>query len=230
VGGELSGDGARGGGNAEAGAPPGDDAATVAYFRAIEEAFVRLRGAPLLLSPADFQVAARWRRVGVPIGLVIATLEELFEKRRARGAKGRINSLRYCAPAVEGAWSEVQELQGPAGREPEAETPVRARLDALAAALPEALPDRAGWVGRLDALDGPSEEVEEALRALDRELLAALTESLLPAERERLTSEVEAILDGLRDRFPDGELAALRERLFAQRLRRLRAAPLLSLF
>ena len=41
-----------------------------AYFQAIEETFVRLRGAPLLLSPADWQVARRWHRDGVPLPLV----------------------------------------------------------------------------------------------------------------------------------------------------------------
>ena len=67
-----------------AAAPSAED---VAYFRAVEDAFVRLRGAPLLLSPEDFQVALRWRREGVPLSLVEATLEEVFAKRRERGAK-----------------------------------------------------------------------------------------------------------------------------------------------
>jgi hypothetical protein len=216
-------------GEAPTAADAPDDAAAVAYFRAVEDAFVRERGAPLLLSPADFQVAARWQQEGVPLGLVLATIEEVFAQRRARGAKGRINSLRYCAPAVDAAWGEVRELQGPGRREAPPELAVPERLEELAAGLPE-FPGRGDWAARLRGLSGAPEAVEEALRGLDGELLAALAAGLSGEERERLEAEVEAILDGLRDRFPDRELEGLAQRLFAQRLRRLRAVPVLSLF
>ena len=221
-----------GGGGGEA--PASDEAPATdtdsSWFRAIEDAFVRLRGAPLLLSPADFQVALRWRREGVPLGLVVATLEEVFEKRRERGARGRINSLRYCAPAVEEAWAEVRELQGPARRAPAEEPPVEERLAELAAALPKELAERDAWAGRLLALSGTAEEVETALRALDDELLAQADAALEPAARERLDAEVEAILEGLRDRFRDTDLEALHGQLRRQRLRRLVGLPVLTLF
>jgi hypothetical protein len=203
--------------------------AAMAFFHAVEEAFVRLRGAPLLLSPADFQVAARWQREGVPLGLVLATLEEVFAKRRERGARGRINSLRYCAPAVDAAWQEVQELQGPARREGAGDLAVAERLAELALALPAGA-EWEPWRARLLALEGAPAEVEEELRRLDDELLGDLEGALPSAERERLSAEVEAIVEGLRDRFPDAELVALRERLFRQRLRRAHALPVLSLF
>lgn len=201
-----------------------------AYFGAIEDAFVRLRGAPLLLSPADYQVAARWHRAGVPLGLVVATLEEVFAKRRERGAKGRINSLRYCAPAVDAAWGEVQELQGPPRRTVAPEGPLSERLSVLAARLPATLTGREVWEARLLALSGPPEAVEETLRGLDEELLASADSELDPATRARLDREVEQILDGLRDRFPDEELVALRGQLRRQRLRRLSGLPVLTLF
>ena len=89
-----------------------DDASDEAqqYFRAIEEAFIRLRGAPLLLSPEDWRQAEQWRRRGVPLELVLAVLEQVFARRLERGARGRIQSLRYCAQAVETAWQEVEAL------------------------------------------------------------------------------------------------------------------------
>src|SRR3954462_964977 len=88
-----------------------------AYFQAIEEIFVRLRGTPLLLSPADWHVARRWHREGVPLDLVRDALEQAFARRRERGLKGRISSLRYCAPGAEPAWAPLRELPGPAERE-----------------------------------------------------------------------------------------------------------------
>jgi hypothetical protein len=210
-----------------AGAPSEED---VAYFHAVEAAFVRLRGAPLLLSPADFQVAKRWRREGVPLSLVVATLEDVFARRRERGAKDRINSLRYCARAVDAAWAEVRELQGPGRREAAAAAPVAERLGALAEALPAGLDRRDEWVSRLLALTGPAEAVEKALRGIDDELLAAVDAGLDGAARDRIDAEVEAILDGLRDRFPDSELEALRGQLRRQRLRRTVELPVLTLF
>jgi hypothetical protein len=212
---------------------PEDD--PTAYFRAVEEAFVRLRGAPLLLSPADFRVAAGWHRDGVPLPLVLASLEEVFARRRERGAKGRINSLSYCAPAVDAAWQELRELQGPTHGESPPEVPVAERLAALAEALPETLDDRPTWVTRLTAVGrasaaGSGEVVEERLRELDLELLAAAEASLDTQGREEVEAEVAAIIDGLRDRFADAELAALHGQLFRQRLRRRLGLPVLTLF
>src|SRR6185295_3536233 len=111
-----------------------------AYFQAIEESFVELRGAPLLLSPADWQVARRWHEEGVPLDLVRRTLAEVFARRKERDAKGKISSLRYCAPAVDAAWEEVRELTAPGRRVEAPAFEVPPRLAALAAAWPAGRP------------------------------------------------------------------------------------------
>src|SRR3954447_12505200 len=129
--------------------PPDPDHA---YFQAVEEIFVELRGAPLLLSPADYQVARRWHREAVPLDLVRRTLEEVFAKRKERGAKGKISSLRYCAPAVEAAWGELKELTAPGQRAAAPAFDVAPRLAALAAALPPSLPGREALTSRFNAL------------------------------------------------------------------------------
>src|SRR5205809_13693 len=38
-----------------------------AYYRAVEEAFVRRRGAAMLLSPRDWSLIGEWIDVGVPL-------------------------------------------------------------------------------------------------------------------------------------------------------------------
>jgi hypothetical protein len=75
-----------------------------AYFLAIENCFVRLRRAPCLLSPVDWLLARRWRSEGVPLELILRVMEEGFARRKERGTKGQISSLRYFAQAVEAAW------------------------------------------------------------------------------------------------------------------------------
>lgn len=201
-----------------------------AYFQAIEEIFVRLRGAPLLLSPADWQVARRWHREGIPLDLVRRALEGVFEKRKERGAKGKISSLRYCAPAVEAVWSETRELVAPGERLEAPPFDPSARLRALAAALPAGLAGRDGFMARIIALSGEPQDIEEQLAGLDRELLKSAEASLDAQGRAEVEAAVEKTLSGLRGRLPAGELESSRERLTWQVLRQRLALPVLSLF
>jgi hypothetical protein len=194
------------------------------YFQAVEEIFVRLRGAPLLLSPADWQVASRWHREGVPLDLIGRVLEEVFAKRQERGTKGKINSLRYCAPAVEAAWADLRELTAPGERTPADPLDIAARLRNLAAAVPSA------FAARVAALHGDAPSVEAALSALDREMLAASAESLAPELREEVEAAVEKTLAALKSRLPSDELERSRERLTCQVLRQRLGLPVLSLF
>jgi len=194
------------------------------YFQGIEEIFVRLRGAPLLLSPADWQVASRWHREGVPLDLVSRVLEEVFAKRQERGTKGKINSLRYCAPAVEAAWADLRELTAPGERTEADPLDIATRLRNLAAAVP------IGFAEKVRALQGDAPSVEAALSALDREMLAASAVSLAPSLREEVEAAVEKTLAALKGRLPVEELERSRERLTFQVLRQRLGLPVLSLF
>ena len=201
-----------------------------AYFQAIEEIFVRLRGAPLLLSPADWQVARRWHQEGIPLDLVRRSLEEVFEKRKERATKGKINSLRYCAPAVEAAWADLRELTAPGERAEAPALDIPARLGNLAAALPATVLDRDAFVEKITALAGDAPDVEAALSVLDRDLLAAVASALDSEPRKEIEAAVEKTLEALRGRIPAEELERSRERLTHQVLRQRLALPVLSLF
>jgi hypothetical protein len=208
------------------------DAAHPSYFEAVEEIFIRLRGAPLLLSPADWQVARRWHREGVPLDLVRRTLEEVFARRRERGARGRIQSLRYCAPAIDAAWEEVRELRAPGERALAAPLDVAARLAALAAALPADLPRREAWARRIAAAEaeGRPEAIEERLVDLDRELLEMAAGRLDDETRLQLGARAAASLKAVAGRLPADEVEVARRRLERRLLRRELGLPVLSLF
>lgn len=208
--------------------PP--SAAEQAYFQAIEAVFVRLRGAPLLLSPADWRVAQRWYREGVPLALVEGTLEEVFARREESGRKGKIQSLRYCASAVESAWSEIVELQATGERPAPPALDVESRLEALASSLPAALPERGDWAARIRTLEGASAVVEKQLAALDEKLLDHLTSRLSGEQRQELDAEVVSRCAVLAARLSAEEVAAARQRLARQLLRRHWDLPVLSLF
>src|SRR5260370_31817442 len=71
-----------------------------AYFLAIEDHFVRLRGAPLLLSPADWHAARRWHQQGIPLELVRRAPEEGVARPPQPRAQGPPPSPRHCSPAA----------------------------------------------------------------------------------------------------------------------------------
>lgn len=198
-----------------------------AYFQAVEEIFVGLRGSPLLLSPADWQVARQWHREGVPLDLVRRALEEVFTRRKERGAKGKISSLRYCAPAVEAAWEELKDLSAPGHRAAAPAFEIAPRLAALAAVLP---PGFETLAARIAALDGDAQAVEEHLASLDREMLDSAAATLDGEVRAEVDGAVEKTLSSLGGRLPAGELERSRERLVRQALRRRMGLPVLSLF
>jgi len=197
------------------------------YFRAIEEAFIRLRGSPLLLSPEDWRQADEWRRRGVPLELILATLEQVFAWRVERGAAGKIQSLRYCAAAVETAWQEIEALTAGGRRRDPPAVDVGARLTALAASLPAR---QAELAERVRGLGGPTSDVEKALAALDEEMMAAALDELTADEQRALEQRTATALAALAGRIEADELAEARNRLLRQALRRARGLPVLSLF
>jgi hypothetical protein len=219
--------------------PENDALEDHAYFLAIEDHFVRLRGAPLLLSPADWQVARRWHRQGIPLELVRRALEEVFARRRERGAKGRISSLRYCAPAVEAAWTEHSELAAPGARVEAEAFDAASRLAALAAALPEA-PRLAmgplvlaGVRAELAALAGSGldpQAIEERLAELDRRTLDGALAALGAAERAALDATLDKTIGAVAGRLAAAEIELARGRLARQVLRERLGLPMLSLF
>lgn len=232
----MSGTGADGGAG-EAGGGAGDAAAAGdglsdhQYFRSLEDFLIDLRGAPLLISPADYRVAQRWHRRGIPLDHVRQVMREVYGKLRERGGKEPVNSLRYCAKAVEASWKQVEELRALGERDQVAVgIDVPARLAALAAALPAELPDRAARAERLAALAGDVEHVEAALSALDREVLAALEAGLAPDARAALDARVEETVSSLFGRLFAGDVDRARDRLRRQLLRRDFDLPVLSLF
>lgn len=64
------------------------------YFIEVESFFSQLRGRDFRISPKDWQLLGDWEKV-IPLHLVLGALKECFSR------NGEINSLSYCAGAVE---------------------------------------------------------------------------------------------------------------------------------
>lgn len=79
------------------------------YFATIEEQFSRLRGTALVLSPADWHLAASWLKRKIPLPVVSRAIQEVLEKAAARGRRRPILSLSYCRHEVEAEFSRYLE-------------------------------------------------------------------------------------------------------------------------
>lgn len=192
------------------------------YVRAVEAAWSKINGRPVVVSPRDFEAVDAWRRRGIPLSLVLEVLSS-DAKRRSRGSSKALTSLshavneawlavaagRSASPSVEVAPSRAEarrEWEDALARSPVG-TPLRTLLERLLA--DEA---RGAAVAALDA-------------TLDEELPAAA-----PVEiRDRAEEETARALAAFRGRMSDEEFQATFARALADRLRAALALPRLAL-
>ena len=200
------------------------------YFRAVERAFLELRGRATLLSPEDWQVAAGWRRAGVPVELVVNVMSALFARQRERKSKRGISSLRYFRAAVESAWDERLALLAGGAMAPPPVVAPEERLRRLAAALPVGVPAVAALREEVLASGGDIGEIEGRLAGLEREFLSSLASQLTPARRAEVRERVARSLAQVPSLAAGAAAEELRGRLERQALRALFRLPLLSLF
>lgn len=183
---------------------PLENEADLAEWLARFEAFyVDARGAGLLLSPYDREVATAWWQARVPLGVAMRVVEERFaEYRFVRGPAARPPvSLRYFDEAVREA---AAASRGHAG------TGALALGDCVAASL-EGLRDslvpvglsaadpravtayRAAWRRLMGWIEAPqtAPSIEEAVMRLRRTLVASFATQLDDTARAQVRVEVE---------------------------------------
>src|SRR5204863_9551472 len=162
------------------------------YFAALELHFARLRGAAVLLSPGDWAVARTWCERGIPIELVVRTMELLLARRAERDAgthtarSRRVNSLKYFGPAVDAAWEELLALTASGHIGVPEPLDVPARLKALAESLPKDLPRRQQLAAAIAALQGSPPEIEAALTEIDAAILTEAVAALDPEAQKEI--------------------------------------------
>jgi hypothetical protein len=195
------------------------------FVRAVEERFRTLRERPLILSPEDLARVVAWHRRGLPLFLVLDTLEEVFREAAERRPPRRPRSLAYCEPAIDEAersWREAlvgRREGGPAAVD--AATLARRAEPLLAAsAAPRGL--AAGVLERL-ARDPGGGLPAERVAALQRELVDGCAATLAPDERRALEEEVERLVapyaGGMPAEVRERTRVALRDRLLRRRFR-----------
>jgi protein-tyrosine phosphatase len=172
------------------------------YTRSVEERFRLRRGSPLTLSPADYDLVDRWWRRGVPLWILLETIDLLVGRKEATGDAGRVRRLSYCEEEVERRFESFERgrVTRTGGAEPaggEERVRLAARLVAQAA-------DRVRGRGLADAAG----IIEEAARDLAARAGAAGDPG---AAKFFLHSFDETLLEALRGATPSDDLTAIRE-------------------
>ena len=82
------------------------------YFTEIEELFVRRRGRNLMLSPLDWALIEQWQDRGVPLHVVLSSIEKVFDGVDQQPNRQRaIKSISYCKEEIEAQYAEWLDRQ-----------------------------------------------------------------------------------------------------------------------
>jgi len=190
------------------------------YFRDASRAFLRLRGAPFILSARELHVLSSWEKEGIPLGSVLEGLEAAF-RRPASGAssgRGKI-SLVYCDAFVRRAYDRHRE-RAVGGRPPargRAERKERIRREAAAFLddAPGDLPGLKDLFRRALRLAEDEGESEAELGRLEDEVENMLLTHCPEDERRRAERQV-------RHEAPSASEESLERKLRARLLKNLR--------
>ena len=189
------------------------------YFRAVERAFLDLRGGGLVLSPADWDVVRRWEERRIPLEAVLSGIRATFSGRI------RVSSrmpLAECARAVEAAFDARRVRRAgaatPGETAPEAGTGHERLVDRLrswspgggrlrnpdaAGDLVAAAREAAARIERLGSSNAASASAGETVRRIENDLVIRLQAALPDAAREEIETEVRNRLAPFRTRMPE---------------------------
>jgi hypothetical protein len=131
------------------------------YFSEIEDTFIRRRGKHLMLSPIDWALIEGWKERGVPLHVVVRSIEHAFDSHESKKQKRTVKTLLYCQEEVEAQYAEW--LQSRVGSNEE--DPGRKQEDESKSPFPRAavlahLTRSLDTLNKLDQQRGPAEDDE----------------------------------------------------------------------
>ena len=215
------------------------------YFTEIEDTFIRRRAKNLFLSPLDWALIEQWQDRGIPLHIVIRSVESVFDVFDKQPVGTRtIKSLFYCREEVEVQYAEW--LKSQAGKSNETDTEPAFSPDAVVAHINDAIAslkanqteslseDVARAVARLQELaanlTGDAETVDATLGDIEKLLDRAMLTNWESVHLKTLEKEVVGQLRGYK---ADMEPAAYKntfELMLLKRLREEAGIPRLGLF
>ena len=215
------------------------------YFTEIEDTFIRRRAKNLFLSPLDWALIEQWQDRGIPLHIVIRSVESVFDVFDKQPAGTRtIKSLFYCREEVEVQHAEW--LRSQAGKSNETEVEAAFSLDVVAAHINDAIAslnanqiaglgeDIARSVARLNELaanlTGDAETVDATLGDIEKLLDRAMLTNWDRVHLKTLEKEVAGQLRGYKAEMEPAAYKNTFELMLLKRLREEASIPRLGLF
>jgi hypothetical protein len=221
------------------------------YFTEIEELFVRRRGRNLMLSPLDWALIEQWQERGVPLHVVLSSIEKVFDGvDQQPNRKRTIKSISYCKEEIEAQYAEWLDRQvgksadtaiSEAGQKNGFFTreTVSEHLENSIAALRECK-NKAfcqtfrSAVKQLEELKtnltDDYERAEEILTDIENFLDAELKRRTDPAHLNRIKQDVEKHLSAYRNKMDKAVYDKTFDLMLLKKLREEASVPRLSLF
>ena len=214
------------------------------YFTEIEETFVRRRGKHLFLSPLDWALIEAWQERGVPLNIVIRSIESVFDvfDKQPPGTR-TIKSLFYCREEIEAQYqewltSQTGKSNGDSSEQFSAATVadhIETSIDALERVSVENLrEDVARAIARLEDLDSSIstdfETVDKTLGDIEKLLDRSLLTNWEPTHLRTLEKEIGKQLREYKAEMEADVYKSTFELMLLKRLREESGIPRLGLF
>ena len=217
------------------------------YFTEIEETFVRRRGKNLFLSPLDWALIEAWQDRGIPLHIVIRSIESVFDVFDKQPAGTRtIKSLFYCREEIEAQYKEWMGSQTGKSGETGEDTTSAFSTEAVAAHVANAITllnantttalkeDLARAVDRLEELSanmtGDFETIDGTLGDIERLLDRALLSNWDAPHLKTLEKEIAGQLRGYKADMDADAYKNTFDLMLLKRLREEAGIPRLGLF
>jgi len=217
------------------------------YFTEIEDTFIRRRAKNLFLSPLDWALIEQWQDSGIPLHIVIRSVESVFDVFDQQPAGTRtIKSLFYCREEVEVQYKEWSKSQ--AGKSSESADGAEAAFsaNAVAAHIADAIAalkgnsvvslqeDTARAATRLEELatnlTGDAETVDSTLGDIEKLLDRAMLTNWDSVDLKNLKKEVADQLRGYKADMEPETYKSTFDLMLLKRLREEAGIPRLGLF
>lgn len=217
------------------------------YFTEIEETFVRRRGKNLFLSPLDWAMIEAWQDRGIPLHIVIRSIESVFDVFDQQPVGTRtIKSLLYCREEIEVQYKEWSTAQ--TGRPDESigsaaaafsTADIAAHIENTVAALrtnpiPTLREDLDRAITRLEELAAnltdDFETIDKTLSDIEKLLDRAMLSNWEPSHFKALQKEVAGHLRGYKSEMEPDVYKNTFELMVLKRLREEAGIPRLGLF
>ncbi|HQZ82796.1 MAG TPA: hypothetical protein PLR83_06215 [Pyrinomonadaceae bacterium] len=217
------------------------------YYTEIEDTFVRRRGKHLFLSPLDWAMIEAWKGRGIPLHIVVRSIEAVFDvfDRQPAGTR-TIKSLFYCREEIEIQYKEWQTSQTGKGREQAADANgeftverVREHIDECAeqltacamASLSEGIARAVTHLSEIKAnLTDDFDTVDKTLSDVERLLDRTLIENWEPNHLAGLEASVKTQLKPYKSEMEPEKYRQTYELMLMKKLREEAGVPRLGLY